>query len=163
MKQVIENIILEHIKKKNDNIYYHGSKKSFTSFGLNNNKTYFEIGLPVWFFTKNIKYAKTYGPFIYTVKLDIVNTFDTSRDDHFNIFMSYLREEGKSEEEIEEILDEQFYKDLPYWTNEDAYYCAVSNGFDSILIAEELENEVESIGVFELDDIEILNVKKVTN
>lgn len=139
-----------------DDVWYHGSNNQFDVFDLTSNKTYQEIDLPVWFFTKDLDYARTYGKYIYTVKLDIHNTFDTSNKDHFDLFIRYLQEEGKSKSEIDEILDEQFYKGLPYWTCEDAYYCAVSNGFDSILIAEELEREIESIGVFNRNSITIL-------
>ena len=139
-----------------DDVWYHGSNNQFDVFDLTSNKTYQEIDLPVWFFTKDLDYARTYGKYIYTVKLDIHNTFDTSNKDHFDLFIRYLQEEGKSKSEIDEILDEQFYKGLPYWTCEDAYYCAVSNGFDSILIAEELEREIESIGVFNRNYITIL-------
>lgn len=139
-----------------DDVWYHGSNNQFGVFDLTGNKTYREIDLPVWFFTKDLDYARTYGKYVYTVKLDIHNTFDTSNKDHFDLFIHYLQEEGKSKSEIDEILDEQFYKGLPYWTCEDAYYCAVSNGFDSILIAEELEREIESIGVFNRNSITIL-------
>lgn len=139
-----------------DDVWYHGSHNKFDVFDLTNNKTYREIDLPVWFFTKDLDYAKTYGKYVYTVKLDIHNTFDTSLKEHFDLFIEYLHREGKSESEIDEILDEQFHKGLPYWTCEDAYYCAVSNGFDSILIAEELEREIESIGIFNRDSITII-------
>jgi hypothetical protein len=153
MIKLIKNIIKESI----DNIWYHGSNNKFNTFDLINNKMYKEIDLPVWFFTKNLSYAKTYGKYIYKVRLNVNNTFDTSINKHFNLFLNYLKEEGKNEIEIDTILDEQFYKELPYWTCEDAFYCAFSNGFDSILIAEELESDVESIGVFDKDKIQIIN------
>jgi hypothetical protein len=69
-----------------------------------------------------------------------------------------LKNDGKSSKEIDKILDEQFFKEIPYWTCEDAYYCAISNGFDSILIAEELDKDVESIGVFNKDNIQIIKI-----
>lgn len=143
-------------ESKNTNIWYHGSNSKFDAFDLVNNKTYREIDLPVWFFTKDLKYAKSYGKIIYKVKLNVHKTFDTSNKRHFNLFIKYLKTDGKTSEEIDEILDEQFFKELPYWTCEDAYYCAISNGFDSILIAEDLERDIESIGVFDKDNIEII-------
>lgn len=139
-----------------NDIWYHGSNNKFEEFDLVDNKTYQEIDLPVWFFTRDLNYAKSYGRHIYRVKLDIHNTFDTSLKEHFEIFMEYLKGENKTPSEIEEVLDEQFYQNLPYWTCHDAYYCAVANGFDSILIAEELEGDVQSVGVFNKDLIAII-------
>ena len=45
--------------------------------------------------------------------------------------------------------------------NEDAYYCALSNRFDSILIQEELVGEVLSIAVFDVNQIQILNIEEL--
>ena len=150
MIKTFEKYISEKIK--NLDIWYHGSNNKFDIFDLVDNKTYKEINLPVWFFTKDLNYAKTYGKFIYEVKLD------TSNKEHFNLFIDYLKQDGKSDDEIDTILDEQFFKELPYWTCDDSYYCAISNGFDSILIAEKLENDVESIGVFNKDNIKIVSI-----
>lgn len=147
----------------NENIWFHGSNNKFESFELYDNKTYQEIDLPVWFFTKDLDYAKTYGKYIYKVKLNINNTFDTSNKEHFNLFIKYLHEDGKTDIEIDNILDEQFSRELPYWTCNDAYYCAVSNDFDSILIAEELETDVESIGIFDEGKIEIVKINEFSN
>ena len=155
MKRLVESEAHLNENYSND-IWYHGSNNKFDMFDLVNNKTYMEIDLPVWFFTKDLDYAKTYGKYIYKVKLNIHNTFDTSNKNHFDLFIDYLKNDDKTNEEINDILDEQFYKELPYWTCDDAYYCAISNGFDSILIAEELERDVESIGVFNKDNIKII-------
>lgn len=73
-----------------DDVWYHGSNNQFDVFDLTGNKTYREIDLPVWFFTKDPDYARTYGKYVYTVKLDIHNTFDTSNKDHFDLFIHYL-------------------------------------------------------------------------
>jgi hypothetical protein len=160
LRTEIRNIICENIVLS-DNIWFHGSNNKFDEFDLtSNNKTYREIDLPVWFFTKDLDYAKTYGKYIYQVKLNVHNTFDTSDKAHYNLFLQYLNETGKTDDEIDNILDEQFYGELPYWTCDDAYYCAISNGFDSILLAEELERSVESIGIFDKDDVEILKIIK---
>lgn len=140
----------------NNNIWYHGSNNEFSEFKLINNKGYREFDLPVWYFTKNLKYAKTYGKFLYKVKLYINNIFNTLNKKHFNLFVEYLQNNGKTDIEINRILDEQFFRELPYWTCEDVYYCAISNGFDSVLIAEELEKHVESIAVFDKNNIEII-------
>jgi hypothetical protein len=157
LRKFIKTTIREFLNESYDaNVWYHGSNNKFDMFDLVNNKTYKEIDLPVWFFTKDLNYAKTYGKFIYKVKLNIYNIFDTSNKEHFNMFIEYLKTDGKTSEEIDNILDEQFFKELPYWTCDDAYYCAISNGFDSILIAEELEHDVESIGVFNKDNIKII-------
>lgn len=157
LKMFLDITVREYlIENYSNDIWYHGSNNKFNMFDLVNNKTYREIDLPVWFFTKDLDYAKTYGKYIYKVKLNIHNTFDTSNKKHFDLFIDYLKNDGKSIGEIDEILDEQFYNELPYWTCEDAYYCAVSNGFDSILIAEELEKDVESIGVFNKETINII-------
>ena len=150
------NSFKQVVNENDNNIRYHGSNNQFSAFELYDNKTYREFDLPVWFFTKDLNYAKTYGRYIYKVNLNIHNTFDTSNKNHFKLFIEYLKQENKSEEEIDDILDEQFFKELPYWTCEDAYYCAVENNFDSILIAEELEREVESVGVFDKEKIQII-------
>jgi len=142
-----------------DDVYYHGSNNYFSQFDLVSNKMYNEIDLPVWFFTKDLDYAKSYGKYVYKVKLNIHKIFDTSNKKHFKQFISYLKNDGKKRDEIDVILDEQFYKDLPYWTCDDAFYCAASNDFDSIIIAEELDSDVESIGVFNREMIEIIDVQ----
>ena len=139
-------------------IYYHGSNNKFNEFELFNNKAYKEFDIPVWYFTKDLDYAKTYGKYIYEVKLKINKTFNTLISEHYDLFLNYLKQENVSDSEIDSIFDEQFYKDLPYWTCEDAYYCAKYNKFDSILIQEELDSEVHSIGVFDKENIEIVNV-----
>lgn len=154
---VISTTIREYLNESHsNNIWYHGSNSKFNMFDLVYNKTYMEFDLPVWFFTKDLNYAKTFGKFIYKVVLNINNTFDTSNKKHFDLFIDNLQNDGKTDIEIDEILDEQFHKELPYWTCDDAYYCAFSNGFDSILIAEELEKDVESIGVFDKENIKIV-------
>lgn len=144
-----------------NNIYYHGSNNKFNEFTLYNNKTYKEIDLPVWFFTKDLDYAKTYGKYVYEVNLNIKNTFDTTNKNHFKLFIDYLKQYKKTKKEIDEILDEKFYNDLPYWTCDDAYYAAISNDFDSILIEEELEGEVVSIGVFDTKNIKIIKIHEL--
>lgn len=142
-------------------MYYHGSNNRFDEFSLNNNKTYKEFDLPTWHFTKDINYAKTYGKWLYTVNLNINKTFNTEDKNHYKLYLNYLKEQGYTQDKIENILDEQFYNNLPYWTNEDAYYCALSNGFDSILIQEELVGEVLSIAVFDVNQIKMLNIQEL--
>lgn len=163
LKKVIRQIIQEEIlKESDDGIYYHGSNNKFNEFDLVNNKTYKEFDLPTWHFTKDINYAKRFGKYVYFVNLEIDKTFNTENADHYKLYLDFLREYNNfSEEKIEKILDEQFYNGLPYWTNEDAYYCARSNGFDSILLQEELEGEVLSIAVFDVDQIQILDIKEI--
>lgn len=164
------NILREYIKKKlfeyffedMGNLYYHGSNYKFEKFELTNNKTYKEFDIPSWFFTKDIEYAKSYGNFLYTVKLNLKNIFDTSNPEHYKLFIKQLREFGNKKKDIEKILDEQFYDGIPYWTCEDAFYTAKSNGFDSILIQEELDREVLSIAVFDSDNIDVLKIENQT-
>lgn len=144
-------------EQRSDKIYYHGSNNEFTVFDLHSNKAYREFGIPVWFFTEDKEYAKTYGKYLYSVKLNVSNTFVTLNKKHYKMFLEYLKFENKTPSQIDEILDEQFFKGLPYWTCEDAYYAAVNNGFDSILIQEELEKEIMSIGVFNKADISIIH------
>jgi len=161
----IRAIIREEIKKlfeqDNDKKYYHGSKSLFKEFDMTNNKTYMEFDVPSWFFTEDIEYAKKYGNYLYTVNLDINNTFDTSNPKHFNMFINQLKEWGNNKNQVNKILDEQFYNGIPYWTCGDAFYVAKMNGFDSIFIQEELEREVLSIAVFDTDLIKIVDVKKI--
>jgi hypothetical protein len=140
-------------------IYYHGSNNKFEQFELVNNKGYKEFDLPVWYFTEDIEYAKPYGKYLYSVKLNVNNTLDISNSLHYKIFIDYIENEySNDEDKIDEILDEQFYNGLPYWTCVDIYYCAISNGFDSVLIQEGLEDEVLSIAVFNVDVIEIVDI-----
>lgn len=143
------------------NVYYHGSNSKFEKFDQINNKTYQEFDVPSWFFTKNIEYAKSYGDFLYIVKLNIKNTFDTSNPKHYKIFIDQLKEWNNNESDIDNILDEQFYNGIPYWTCGDAFYTAKSHGFDSILIQEELASEILSVAVFNPDDIEILKIENI--
>ena len=144
--------------KQEDNIYYHGSKTKFEKFDLINNKTYQEFDIPTWFFTKDIEYAKSYGQYLYIVKLNIDNTFDTSNQNDYKLFINFLKEQNTTKAQKEKILDEQFYNGLPYWTCEDAFYVAKYNKFDSILIQEELEREVLSVAVF---DSSVIEIKKI--
>lgn len=148
----------ENYKSK---IYYHCSPNEFEAFDLNDNKGYKEYDIPMWFFTEDIAYAKTYGNILYTVRLDIDNTFDISNPDHHQMLIDYLEENGKDSEEIEEYLQETTIRDMIYWTCEEAFYCAISNGFDSVLIQEELESEVISIAVFNVEDIIIISKKNI--
>lgn len=162
LKKYIRQIIKEELSKiDSGDVYYHGSNNRFDEFSLNNNKTYKEFDLPTWHFTKDVNYAKTYGKYLYTVNLNIQKTFNTEDKNHYKLYLNYLKEQGYSKNKIDNILDEQFYNNLPYWTNEDAYYCALSNGFDSILIQEELVGEVLSIAVFDVNQIKILNIKEL--
>lgn len=162
LKKYIRQIIKEELSKiGSGDVYYHGSNNRFDEFSLNNNKTYKEFDLPTWHFTKDINYAKTYGKWLYTVNLNINKTFNTEDKNHYKLYLNYLKEQGYTQDKIENILDEQFYNNLPYWTNEDAYYCALSNGFDSILIQEELVGEVLSIAVFDVNQIKMLNIQEL--
>lgn len=142
-------------------IWYHGSNNKFEKFDLIDNKTYKEFDVPSWFFTKDIKYAKTFGKYLYSVKLHLTNTFVTTKPKHLKIFLNQLKEWDYSNDKINNILDEEFYNQLPYWTCGDAFYIAKMNGFDSIMIQEELESEVISIAVFDKDNIEIINMKEI--
>lgn len=162
LNKYIRQIIKEELSKiGSGDVYYHGSNNKFDEFSLNNNKTYKEFDLPTWHFTKDVNYAKTYGKYLYTVNLNIKKTFNTEDKNHYNLYLKYLKEQGYNKDKIENILDEQFYNNLPYWTNEDAYYCALSNRFDSILIQEELVGEVLSIAVFDVNQIQILNIEEL--
>jgi len=149
----IKKILLESLN--NDTLFYHGSNEKFLNFDIINNKTYKEFDIPVWFFTEDKEYAKSYGKFLYVVKLHNKKLFDTSNSKDFALFKNQVEE---FEHDLDEILDEQFFNGLPYWTCEDAYYAAISNGYDSILLQEELEKEILSIGIFNKEDIEILKV-----
>ncbi len=145
----------------NKHIWYHCSNNAFTEFAHNNNKTYKEFDIYSWFFTQDLNYAKTYGKFLYTVELSISNIFDTREKEHYEMFIKQLKEDNKTEKEIDEILDEQFFRDLPYWTCVDAFYAAKFNNFDSILISEELEKEVLSVAVFDLENIKIIKMEQL--
>jgi hypothetical protein len=147
--------LFENFNKK---IYYHGSNNKFENFENYDNKLWKEINLSVWFFTEDLEYAKTYGKYIYEVELAIHNTFNTEKKEHFDIFLKHLKENKFSKKDIEKILDEQFFNDLPYWTCDEAFYAAVTNNFDSIFIEEQLEKEVVSIGVFDNSKIKIIKV-----
>lgn len=140
------------------NIWYHGSNNRFDTFDNVNNRTYKEIDIPSWYFTKNKEYAKSYGKYLYTVKLLIKNTFDTSNPKHMKIFVAQLKEFGYDNEKINDILGNEFVNDLPYWTNNDSIYIAAANGFDSILVQEELETDVPAVSVFKNEKIQILNI-----
>lgn len=162
-------LIWGHNPKKNkfddggevEDIYYHASNSKFQNFALINNKTYKEFDIPSWFFTKDIDYAKSYGRYLYSVKLNVKNTFDVSKKGHYDLFINGLKEFGYGKNKINEVLDEQFYNGLPYWTCDDAFYVAKANGFDSILIQEELDKEVLSVAVFDVENIEIIKVQDV--
>jgi len=148
---IFENVI--------NNVWYHGTNDKFNVFNNVNNRTYKEIDVPSWYFTKNIEYAKAYGKYLYTVKLTVTNTFDTSTSNHMKIFVNQLKEWNYSNEAISDILGDEFVDGLPYWTNNDAIYAAAANGFDSILVQEELDKDIPAISVFDNTKIHILNIK----
>ncbi len=148
---IFENII--------NDVWYHGANDKFDVFNNINNRTYKEIDIPSWYFTKNIEYAKSYGKYLYTVKLTVSNVFDTSTSNHMNIFVNQLKEWNYSNEVISDILGDEFVNGLPYWTNNDAIYTAAANGFDSILVQEELDKDIPAISVFDNTKINILGVK----
>jgi len=141
-----------------NNVWYHGSDNKFDAFENVNNRTYKEIDVPSWFFTKNKEYAKTYGKYLYIVKLTVTNTFDTTNQKHMDIFVNQLKEWDYSDEKINDILTDEFVNGLPYWTNNDAIYTAAANGFDSILVQEELVKDIAAISVFDNTKIHILKV-----
>ena len=157
MKNIIKKLLRESINSKE--IWYHGSNNKFYEFTNKDNKTYQEIDIPSWFFTKDLEYAKSYGKYLYIVSLDIKNTFNTENKEHFNIFINQLKDWNYKVEEINDIIDTEFNNGLPYWTCNDAIYTAASNGFDSIFIQEELDKEVLSISVFDSSLIKILSIK----
>lgn len=144
------------IFEKDSELYFHCSNDKFEKFDMSDNKTYKEFDIPSWFFTQDLEYARRYGKYLYTVQLDLGKCFDTEDPKHMKMFKDYLKEQ---EIDPEPIFDEQFFMGRPYWTCADAFYAARSNGFDSILIQEELEKEVLSVAVFSLDQIEIIDVK----
>lgn len=154
--RAIRKIIIESTKE--NNIYYHGSKYKFDEFKMIDNKTYQDFDVPSWFFTENKEYAKTYGNYLYSVRLHVNNIFDLTEPEHYEIFMNQLKEWYNTEEEIDAVLD-QFSHGLPYWTCGDAFYIAKMFNFDSILIQEELERDVESVAVFDVENIEIVSVE----
>ena len=158
MKNYLQISFIKYITEElTSTLWYHGSNMAFENFTLHNNKLYREIDLPVWFFTQDIDYAKSYGRYLYEVKLNIHNTFNTRKKSHYHKFLQYLKDNVTPNEQ-EVILDEQMFQELPYWTCQEVYYCAVSQGFDSILIAEELTREVDSIGVFDPKNITIKRI-----
>jgi hypothetical protein len=149
-----------NISTSSDEIYYYGSNTKFSSFENVNNKTYKEFDIASWFFTKDINYAKSYGEYLYTVKLHVKKTFDTRKKEYFNLLISYLKDNGFDDNSIDNEMDEKYHHDLPYWTFDDAYYAATANKCDSIFLHEELDREVISIAVFDKDLIEILSIVK---
>lgn len=157
MKCLIKKLIRESLDNKD--IWYHGSNNMHNEFSNIDNRTYKEIDVPSWFFTKDIEYAKSYGKYLYIVKLFIKKTFDTRNDKHMNIFINQLREWNYSNEKIDEILSDEFVNNLPYWTCNDAIYIAAMYGFDSIYIQEELNRDVLAVSVFDTNKIKILNVE----
>lgn len=91
--------------------------------------------------------------------MNINKIFDTTIKEHYYLFINQLKEWGNDNDYIENVLDEQFFKDLPYWTCGDAFYIAKMYGFDAILIQEELDKEILSIAVFDKENIEIINIQ----
>ncbi len=153
MKKLIQTLLREGL---NSNVWYHGSNSKFDNFDNIDNRTYREIDVPSWYFTKDIEYAKSYGKYLYVVELNIKKIFDTTNKSHFKIFLRGLNEWGYSAEKIEEILSDEFVNGLPYWTCNDAIYIAAMNGFDAISVEEELARSVLGVAVFDATKIKIL-------
>jgi hypothetical protein len=157
MKHFIKKLLREALEPGGD-IWYHGSNSKFDEFNLVDNRTYKEIDVPSWYFTKDETYAKSYGKYLYEVRLNIKKTFDTRDEQHMQVFINQLKEWGYNDDKIGDILSDEFVNELPYWTCNDAIYTAAAHGFDSIFVEEELEKSVIGISVFDAANIEILNV-----
>lgn len=162
MKTFDEYIKEEHqIYDTETDLYYHGSWNKFDEF-VPSHDTNYTYGIPVYFFTKNINYARNYGTNIYVVKLNIGNSqiFDTSKPEHMEIYKTTMKQKGLSDITKQKLLQDFNSKTkLPIWWNDFAYYAAWKNQFQGILISEEYTEE--SIGVFNKHKIKILKVDKL--
>lgn len=116
--------------------YYHGTESVFTKFDASQNPQ----GL-VWF-TNDKDYAKTAGPNLHTVKLDVKNTFDFTKKEHLDM----LLKSGKvNKEEIDALVNKGYaHREQPYIIE-----LLKKLGFDSVYT--EKEGKRKAIAVFNVD------------
>jgi len=138
-------------------LWWHGSKKDFDAFDEpQRTSTHWEYNIPTWWFTEDKDYAMKYangpnGGWIYAVRLDLHNTLDLSIPEERAKFEEWLkaRPSEYSKARINEIFEEQWGIELPYWTCDAALWYAAMEGYDSMYVDEELDESVTSVAVIE--------------
>jgi hypothetical protein len=133
----------------NNNLLFHGSKKLFKKFDAEfsyGSKRRFVIG--AFWFSDNIKVAKSYGKYIYEVNLEIVNPFvvDANFENYSEIYLSDLPHEiGLQIDILDNRLPGDTINGINYRKQVDPDYClrfdtrdlalsAMRAGYDSLIV-----------------------------
>lgn len=130
-------------------ILFHGSKKRFEMFDSNfsyGSKRRFVIG--AFWFTDNLKVAKSYGKYIYEIDLAIKNAFivDANFENYSEIYLSSIPEEiGLQIDILDNRMPGDTINEIKYRRQSDPDYSlrfdscdlalsAMRAGYDSIII-----------------------------
>lgn len=135
--------------------WWHGSRERFGAFDRPQvTRSHAEHNVPTWWFAEDPEYAMRYadvegGGWMYEVRLDLSGVLDLSDPAERGKFEAWLadRPGEYSQEEVGEIFDERWGRDLPYWTNHDVLWYAAMEGYSSAYFEEELEERVVSVAV----------------
>lgn len=133
----------------NNYTLYHGSKKLFKNFDSNfsyRSKRRFVIG--AFWFTDNLKVAKSYGKYIYEASLEIANPFivDANFENYSEIYLSVIPKEiGFQIDILDNRLPGDTINEINYRKQSDPDYClrfdthdlawaAMNAGYDSLIV-----------------------------
>lgn len=135
--------------KNNKHQLYHGSKKLFENFEANcsyGSKRRFVIG--AFWFTDNLKVAKSYGKYIYEAELEITNSFtvDAQFHNYSEIYLSgFPKEIGVEIDTIDNRMPVDTINEIIYRKKTDPDYClrfdtsdlalaTMRAGYDSLIV-----------------------------
>lgn len=133
----------------NQNTLYHGSKKLFEKFDANYSycsKRRFVVG--AFWFTNNLKVAKSYGKYIYEANLEMANPFivDANFENYSEIYISELPKEiGVQIDVLDGRMPGDTVNEISYRKNLEPDYClrfdthdlalaAMRAGYDSLIV-----------------------------
>lgn len=161
---------------------YHGSKKLFEKFDANfsyGSKRRFVVG--AFWFTDNLKVAKSYGKYIYEAKLKITNPYivDANFENYSEIYLSDLPKEiGLQIDKIDNRMPGDTINEINYRKQSDPEHClrfdtcdlataALRAGYDSLIVKNVIDAGNKSAlkiyqtiyAIFSADSIVIKNVK----
>jgi len=150
--------------------WYHGTDSEFNEFDKSQNSDRISNERQeVYFFTKDLEYAKNYGSIILECKLNVINTFDTvNNKDHLSLYKKWLKVEdfvetqGNAKKGFADERNYKYYSDIttkkgnyPFWLNNDwLAYNLKELGFDSMIVSD--GNGQAAIGIFNKSDIDII-------
>lgn len=165
---------------------YHGSKKLFEKFDANfsyGSKRRFVIG--AFWFTDNLKVAKSYGKYVYESNIKIANPFivDANFENYSEIYLSDLPKEiGHQIDILDNRMPGDTINEINYRKQNEPDYClrfdtrdlalaAMRAGYDSLIVKNVIDAGNKSAlktfqtiyAIFNAEKISIINVNAKDN